>query len=209
MMGNGELSIGSLLTAVLVLISAAALAYGWRQDRQLRRREYADRIRGAAGRIAALLERWPILARQFFDDLQPLVIEVGRMAACREDRAAPRHTLRKGLYEHRAAVARRIAEERLEAAYVDLYGYAPRIHELFLGAVERLKTIDAKAFRLVCEGMEHDLREQPPAPARDAPDLGGGVAPSLRDPRRGLRSGDIPGHRGVPRRNAETHRVRR
>ena len=31
----------------------------------------------------------------------------------------------------------------------------------------------------------------------------------LRDPRRGLRSGDIPGHRGVPRRNAETHRVRR
>jgi hypothetical protein len=94
------------------------------------------------------------------------------MAACREDRAAPRHTLRKGLYEHRAAVARRIAEERLEAAYVDLYGYDPRIHELFLGAVERLKTIDAQAFRLVCEGMEHDLREQPPAPASDAPDLG-------------------------------------
>lgn len=140
-----EISLGNLLTAFSVLISASALAYGWSKDRQWRRAEYADRIRRAAGNIAAKLDRWPALALQSIDTIQPLFLELDCIDG---DGPEPdqTHRLLKGLYEARAAASQRIADEQIESAYVDLYGYDPRIHMLFLTAVECIRSIDQRTF---------------------------------------------------------------
>jgi hypothetical protein len=143
---NSEITIGNILTILSVLISAAALAYNWRKDRQLRRTEYADRIRHGASEVAAKLERWPLLVGQFFDDVQPLVHDVDRLHGDEQARREARMTLDRGLFERRALASARIAEERIESAWVDLYGYDPRIYELFLGAVSRIKAIDERYF---------------------------------------------------------------
>lgn len=148
----GEITIGNIVTALSVLLSAAALAYGWRKDREFQRRQYADHVRRAAGVIAAKLERWPAIALQFIDAVQPLALEVDRLVALGEPDERARHDLLRGLYEQRAIVNQRINSEEIESAYVDLYGYDPRIHELFDGAVGRLRAIDARSFARV-----HDL----------------------------------------------------
>ncbi|MGI9252794.1 MAG: hypothetical protein ACR2J8_03540 [Thermomicrobiales bacterium] len=105
-----------------MLISAAALAQGWCKDHQFHRREFADTIRAAAGRVAVSLERWQILARQLCDTLQPTMLDAARIAADEGDSSRAAHTLRTALLHERAVIAARIADARIEAAYVDLYG---------------------------------------------------------------------------------------
>lgn len=148
---TGEITFGNLLTAASVLLSAAALTYGWRKDRQFRRGEYADRIRRAAGLIAGKLDRWQTLALQFFDEVQPLLLDVEQAATQRQETAAARYALLRGLYEQRARTAQRIAAEQLDLAYIDLYGYDPRVHGLFLRAVSQMQRIGDESFDQMCE----------------------------------------------------------
>ena len=164
---TGEITVGNLLTAASVLISAAALAYSWRNDRQLRRLEYADRIRYAAGLTASVFDRWQTLVQQFFDGVQPLIVEIDELEAQGQDAAAARRALVRGMYEHRAAVRRDVREERIESAYVDLYGYDPNVHALFLATVARLLQIDDRAFDQLlhlAKGSQAAAPAPPPEP---------------------------------------------
>lgn len=160
---SGEITVGTLLTIASVLISALALAYGWRNDRQLRRKEYADRIRRAAGVITAKLDRWQALVLRFFDDIQPLLLEVERADAAGEDTAVARYALLRGLYEQRAVTAQRVAEEQIESAHIDLYGYDPRIHQLFLGAINQLQEVNERAFDQMKDLVGHEIASSPAA----------------------------------------------
>jgi hypothetical protein len=162
---TGEITIGNLLTAVSVLISAAALAYGWRKDRQLRRTEHADRIRRAAGVVAAKLERWQSVVLQVFDEVQPLLLDLERATDLQENVASVRYGLLRGLYELRAAASQRIFAEQLETAYIDLYGYDPRIHDLFLTAVRQLQELDERAFGQLCALAGQEVVAPPTAQA--------------------------------------------
>src|SRR5262245_33767280 len=160
---SGQIDIGTLLTVASVLISAAALAYGWRKDRELRRKEYADRIRRAAGVITAKLDRWQALVLRYFDDVQPFLLEVERAAAAGEDTAAARYALLRGLYEQRAVAAQRVAEEQIESAHIDLYGYDSRIHRLFLDAMNQLQEVNEQAFTRIRTLVQRELAVSPPA----------------------------------------------
>jgi hypothetical protein len=160
---SGEITVGTLITVASVLISALALAYGWRNDRQLRRKEYADRIRRAASVITAKLDRWQSLVLRFFDDIQPLLLEVERAAAAGEDTTAARYALLRGLYEQRAVTAQRVAQEEIESAHVDLYGYDSRIHQLFSGAIDQLQEVNERAFDQMKDLVQREIAALPPA----------------------------------------------
>lgn len=143
---NGEMSIGNLLTVFSVLVSLAALTYGWRKDHELRRMEYANRVRRASGNVMAKLERWPALTLQFFDDVQALLVEVEHLSGQDGAEDEARHVLHRGLYEQRSETSQRIAAEDIETAYVDLYGYDPRIQALYTRTLRRIKALDKRAF---------------------------------------------------------------
>jgi hypothetical protein len=68
----GASPIGTLLTAISILVSVTALLIAWTKDRTLRKKEYADRIRSAAGTVTARLERRKELFLHLFDTIQPL-----------------------------------------------------------------------------------------------------------------------------------------
>lgn len=164
----GEITFGNLLTAASVLISGTALAYSWRNDRHLRQLEYADRIRRAAGTTASVFDRWQALVQQFFDSVQPLIIEVDDLCEAGQATAAARHALVRGIYEQRAAAGRRISEERIETAYIDLYGYDPRVHALFLATVSRLREIDERGFAQLVAMAKGNLDQPAPEAAAAA-----------------------------------------
>lgn len=152
---DGEITVGNLLTIFSVLVSVAALAYGWRKDRELRRMEYADRVRRATGTVVAKLDRWPALILQFFDDVQPLLLEVEYLAGKVDGDDEARKMLQRGLYEQRSAATQRIAGEDIETAYVDLYGYDPRIQALYSRALRKIRVLDQRAFarmRVIARG---------------------------------------------------------
>lgn len=69
------IALKDILTSLSILVSIAALLFAWGQDRQIREREQADRIRAAAAETLAKVERWEELSLWFFQDIQPLYVE--------------------------------------------------------------------------------------------------------------------------------------
>jgi hypothetical protein len=137
---------GYLITSLSVLVSALAIAVSMHKDRIARRRESADRIRKSAGAIAAKLERFSQVSLSFFADVQPVLTEADTLVVQSQDLVTTRDTLWQRLVASRAATLRRILEEEIEVSYSDLYGYDPRIRDLFLAALDRLKQFDESAY---------------------------------------------------------------
>lgn len=147
----------NLLTALSITVSMSALLYAWHRDRLLKRKEYADRIRHAAGSITAKLERWRELALRFFDDIQPLITDADIKVCKNHDAIDTRDYLWRGLVAARSESSHRILEEKIEIAYVELYGYDARVRALFTSAINHLKQIDDEIFSQTLERTQGDV----------------------------------------------------
>jgi hypothetical protein len=169
-----EITTGDLLTALTILISLIGAFLGLLiasyKDRQLRRKEYADKIRRAAGTIIAKLERWKELSLRFYEDIQPLMMDADIELMKKQDVVGTRDYLWRHLVELRATASQRIVDEEIEIAYADLYGYDSRIHTLYVDSVRRLKKVDADIFGRVLERTQSDVLrlEEQPKPFRSA-----------------------------------------
>lgn len=123
----------------------------------MRRKEYADRIRSAAGTVTAKLERRKELSIYFFDTIQTLLSEADMRLVKNQDIVATRDYLWRELVSAQAASLSRISEEQLEIAYKDLYGYDPKIQELFTVAVEQLKTVERTTSKRVLYATQNEV----------------------------------------------------
>ena len=136
------ITVGDILTALAVLVSAAGLFVAWTKDRALRRKEYADRIRHAAAITVAKLERREQLSLRFFEDLQPLITDADVELMDSQDIIKVRDSFWRGVVATHAAMTQRILDEQIEIAYAHLYGYDPHIYDLFSAAVEQLRLVN-------------------------------------------------------------------
>jgi hypothetical protein len=152
---DNSAKVGDIITAASVLIAGATLFIARKKDRELRRRELADRIRRAASLTVAKLERWIRLSRQLFDDIQPLLVSVAAQYAENDALAAARVALAQGLLTLPAQVKRGIVAEEIEVAYVDLFGFDSRTRELF---TETLAAFE-KEFDAMVGGLLQDLQK--------------------------------------------------
>jgi len=152
-----EISIGDVLTTLSVIVSVIALIVAWSKDRLLKRREYADKIRRAAGMIIAKLERWRELSLSFFDEIQPIITDADVMLTEEQNLIATRDILWRNVIAARAAALRRILDEEIEVAYADLYGYDPKIQNLFVEAVNRLRLVDKEMYALLMMLTQKDV----------------------------------------------------
>ena len=152
-----EISIGDLLTIVSIVVSVMALLISWRRHQELRKKEYADRIRRSAGTVVAKLHRWKDLTLRFYEDIQPLITEADMTQVKAQNFVAVRDFFWHGLGTAHSKSSQRILEEQIEIAYVDLYGYDPRIQVLFNEVLDRLKLIDHSIFTLVLYSTQSDI----------------------------------------------------
>lgn len=152
-----EISIGDLLTAVTIIVSIVALIIAWYKDQQLKRKEYADKIRRSAGTIIAKLERWKELSLSFFDEVQPIITDADALIVKEQETTIVRDTLWRNVVALRAMALKRILDEQVEIAYADLYGYDPRIQLLFSGALRRLRIVDREIYNLFMMLTQQDV----------------------------------------------------
>lgn len=145
---------GDLVRAVSVLVSASglmAVALRWRIDR---RRSEAVAIRAAAGRTVARLERWTQIATHQIDELHPAFVDADQESVEGTEPESIRDELWSKCFESRQQMRRRVLDEELELAYVDLYGYDQRIQAVYEACTSAVRTASEKAFELLTLGTQ-------------------------------------------------------
>ena len=75
-MSNTQVRPGEAFIAVSVLLVLVGFLALWHRDHSLKEREHADRIRHVAAVVRAKIERWPDLEDRYFEDLEPLLVDV-------------------------------------------------------------------------------------------------------------------------------------
>jgi hypothetical protein len=154
---DGTISIGDLLTVATVLLSLATLLYTWGRERKVRRTDRANAVRAAATSTLAKLERWEELALFFYEEAQPLFIDVSNALARDDfDLSHARDVLWKGLTEYRVKSQQRILQEDIELAYVSLQVYDSKVYEAIHATIARLRELERQAFR---QFLEHEAQD--------------------------------------------------
>ena len=141
-----EISFGDILTFLTIIISVIALLNVWAKERQIRNKEKADKVRTAAAKTLAKIERWKELSLWYYQDIQPAFVETSELLAKDFDVYVARDFLWKELHFARINTAQRILDEEIEIAYVELYGYYPAIYEKFVSTINMLKEDEETAF---------------------------------------------------------------
>lgn len=136
---KSDLDIGNLLTAVAVLVAALTLARAWNSDRTMRRREQAERVRNAAARTYAKLERGRDIFIEYFRVIEPVFVDASDKLSDSYNPATVRDDLWRELSKVYSETYAAFAKEEIETAYADLFGYFPSVYERFSKAVLSLK----------------------------------------------------------------------
>jgi hypothetical protein len=151
--------IGDIVAIATIIISVSALLLSLQRDRNLKRKEYADKIRDAAAAVAVKLDRWVLLALSYFDTIQPVLVEVDSTLVKDSDVLAARDSLWKGIVVAHKEAWQRILDEQVEVAYVGLYGYDPKVQSLFGAATDSLKQLDGIVYNKVLQLTQGDVLE--------------------------------------------------
>jgi hypothetical protein len=183
---KGELTVGDLLTVCSILVASFAVLAGWSKDRDLRTHENADRIRHSAGTVVAKLERWKERSHSFYNSLLPLLTDTASNIRKKRDRIAADSFMYRGIVEAHAGTLSAIIDEEIEIAYVDLYGYDPRIKNLFATAICRLKQIDSRMLdkfygRAIKDLDDYLNNKQQPEKNRDPKDVDNNLRVTCND----------------------------
>lgn len=148
---------GACITVTSVIIAAIGLGISWNKDRALKRQQYADQIRRAAGQTIAKLERWSAVSDGLFLGIQPAITDADILLVKSRDVIATRDKLWRALLKNVTARSQSILDEQIELAYVDLYGYDPRVRDLFRVALQRLRQIDEQMDNLILLATQADV----------------------------------------------------
>ena len=154
---NTEITVGNLVAACAALISAAAVIATLSKERALRKKELADRVRQSASLVAAKLDRWKQIALQAFDQLQTVVTEADAHLLKDKDEIQTRDMFWKEVVTVQASLSKSVLDEEIEIAYSNLFGYDPKIHELFTTAVSRLRHVESLVFVQLLNRTQHEI----------------------------------------------------
>ncbi len=150
-----NIKIGDLLTSGALLLSVLTLALSWSKDRDLQIRQDADRIRSAAAKCVAKLDRWQAIQLAVFEELQPVYVETSEKVAAQPTQlGAARDFLWKEIAAAHSRASAKIAEEQIETAYADLLASYPPMRRDFALALEQLRRVDEESLGKLLESTQ-------------------------------------------------------
>jgi hypothetical protein len=142
-----SIKVGDLLTSVSILVSVLALVITLGKDREVRRKEQADKVRSVASRTLGKMERWSKLALFYFDEVDPLFVQTSEMVAAKNSELpAARDYLWRELKRARIHAEERKLDEELENAYVELFSYHPCVRTLFVETLRTMTVAETSVF---------------------------------------------------------------
>lgn len=139
---NPEISVGDILTTISILLSLLVLISSWNKDQKLKQKDYADKIRHSASVVVAKIERWKGLSLQFFEEIQPIIVDADMNWVSKKDILNVRDIFWRELVATRTKIFQKITDEEIEIAYTNLYGYDTKIQGLFDDVVRRLRAAE-------------------------------------------------------------------
>jgi hypothetical protein len=146
-----QIKVTDLLTSVSVFCAAITLIYTWSKDRDIRAKEYADKIRSAASITLSKVDRCQSLFQSITDLVQPAITEVDALMVETNDTVKCRDLLWKRLHELRSSIMEKFRDEQIEVAYAPLFVYNPYIYDLFEDAMRAAKAAETAAFVILQE----------------------------------------------------------
>lgn len=151
---DASLKIGDFVTAVSVLIALAGFLYSWNKDRQVRIKEYADRVRSAAAETLARVDRCKSIFEAFYERIQPEITETDAIMVQGNDWVKTRDYFWKACYTVRQDILTVFREENIELAYAPLLGYRQNIYRLFKNSIEAALQASTDSFDQFCEASQ-------------------------------------------------------
>jgi hypothetical protein len=158
-MFNAEVSVGNVIAVGAVLISAAGVIATLAKERALKTKELADKVRQSAALIAAKLDRWKQLGVHSFNLLQAAATDADGLLVEKDDQILTRDFFWKEVVSAQSDLVRRVLEEEIEIAYSDLFGYDPKVHELYTEAIKSLREIQRLIFIQVLNRTQSEILE--------------------------------------------------
>lgn len=152
-----EISVGDILTIVSIAISVIALLISWQKSQELKRKEFADKIRRGSSTVVVKIQRWRELSIRFFEDIQPLITEADIELVRNQKVPDVRDTFWLKISDVRTMTSQRIIDEQVETAYIDLFGFDPRIQTLFTEVISRLRAIDKSIYTQTRYSTQADI----------------------------------------------------
>lgn len=137
--------IGHLLTASAVGIAALQLKKESERHRENRLKEQDDRMRVAAARSLAKLERRRKAYIDYFTRVKPFFIDVSERRPQSEGWQTERDYLWKKSEEAEASLLSELMQEEIESDYVELAGLYPHLFGGVRGAVENLDALGTES----------------------------------------------------------------
>lgn len=140
------MNISTIIASAAVLVSAAALAHTWRQDRRTRVRVLSDTVRVGAAKMLAKLSRWQELAAWLYFAINPVLLEAAEKLASGESKEKVRDWTWKALPQIRTDLLGQISDEDLETVSPELCAYDVGTLTYFLQLVADMKAEERSAF---------------------------------------------------------------
>lgn len=167
-----EIDLGQILTCVSIVLSVLGLGLAWNNDRLLKEKEYADRVRRSASLVTAKVERWGELSARYFEDLQPTLVDVSEKVAETHARQPANRILFKGLMDAKAKSSQRIVDEQLQVAYMELYGYMPAFQPIFDKTIADIKQAEDEIHEALSSDLQDILLDKDIRELKESPAIG-------------------------------------
>ena len=155
-----EITVGDVLTIFAILISAITLFFTWSKEREQQRIEQGNKVKSAAARTLAKLERWQEYSLRYYQNVEPLFVDTSNLFAKEFDTVAARDYLWKKLGEEKAIIEQRKFDEQVETTYVELYSYDPSVFDTFVSSIKKLKEDDEVVFDSFRSETEINILDQ-------------------------------------------------
>ena len=155
-----EITVGDILTILAILISSITLFFTWSKERQQQRIEQGNKVKSAAARTLAKLERWQEYSLRYYDIVEPMFVDTSIVFAKEFDTVATRDYLWKNLGQEKASIEQKKFDEEIETTYVELYSYDPTTFDAFVTNLKKLKEDDEAVFESFRAQTEINILDQ-------------------------------------------------
>lgn len=172
---NTEVKPGDLLTSMSIFLAAVTWATTWWRSRKLQRREYADRVRAAAAKAAVAVARYREVCLWMYELMQKAISDADIQFVSTGDPLKTRDILWQTLVQMRADVQLMLLNEKLEEAYVALYGYDTTVRQQYQHAIDTLHKLDVTGYGAILSAFQYvikEVSESKPAAELVSADLG-------------------------------------
>jgi len=171
-MSNAQVRPGEAFLAIFVVLALVGSLALWHRDQGQKERERADRIRHVAAVVRAKIERWPDLEDRYFEELEPLLVDVSEKVEQTHTTEPANRILYKGLAEAKGRSSQRWLDEQLELSVAELAVDVPEVRSALHQTIGEIKYVEETMYAELSISLQAALRDEAVLKLKESPEIG-------------------------------------